>query len=94
MKKRVFLLPLAVSVTALISAGDPATAKVGGSELPIAQLPIPSQTTVIPQSKSEFVLRHSQPTDSVIAGHFSHSSHVSHSSHMSHVSHSSHYSGY
>lgn len=93
MKKRQFLIPLAVLATSM--AADTALANAADStfasnlkELATANL-LASDNVNNPKTQSDFVLNRSI-RNTMVAEHTSHSSHYSHESHASH---SSHFSG-
>ena len=88
MKKKAFLVPLAVSVAALLSIGS--AQAVPTSEITrgniSAELPAPIASGL----GQAFVIERADQGTVQMAGH---ASHVSHASHASHSSHSSHFSG-
>lgn len=82
MNKRSFLVPLAVSVAALLGSGpNPANASFTAP-------PAFASATLRPAAP-DFVLERSTDAPLMLTGHSSHRSHSSHSSHSSHRSHSS-----
>ena len=84
MKKRSFLLPLAVSLAALTAGSGIATAKEVAPTTVSAPTGI-SPSDVIPAAKP-LVLNRAAANKVQYAAHRSHSSHSSHSSHRSHHS--------
>lgn len=88
MKKRKFLVPLAVSVAALVGSTE------GGANTSVPPLiPTEAHASAVGQlaiiSIDDFVIQRSDVQMFQTAGHVSHVSHVSHASHASHASHRS-----
>ena len=86
MPKKPFLIPVAVAVTALISATQSAVASAPSEPTRIVE-----QNALTPTG--DLVLDRAINPVVHLAQHDSHSSHESHDSHSSHESHSSHSSG-
>lgn len=86
MKKRAFLLPLAVSLAGLIAGG--AEASVPDVTAPISSSVIEGSVTAGVPAPAPLVLQRANGATKFAA----HGSHSSHASHASHASHSSHYS--
>jgi hypothetical protein len=84
MKKRSFLLPLAVSLTVLAAGSAVADTK------PVTSIVTPATEVVAPivpaAPAKPLVLQRSGGTKMAQYGHSSHSSHASHGSHRSHYS--------
>jgi len=89
MKKRPFLMPLALSVMALL--GTAVAGNTLASSLFDAKNNANSSSTA-GAATSDFVIT-SSTNSSILAQHSSHESHGSHGSHGSHNSHNSHSSG-
>lgn len=91
MKWRKFLLPLAVSVTGLLSGASSALATPIAADMEDGQRleggpPLAASSVRIAPVESDFVLRRSGSARTQLATHYSHSSHSSHWSHSSHYS--------
>ena len=80
MKKRKFLAPLAISISALL--GGAIVPPVQALNVPLAM----ERTSVAPQEAHHFVLRRSSGSELMLTQHESHASHESHESHTSHMS--------
>ena len=83
MKKRSFLLPLAVSLTALTAVSGIANAK---PVMPIAAPIVGVASPAASAPAKTLVLQRATGTKMAQYGHSSHGSHSSHSSHSSHHS--------
>jgi hypothetical protein len=81
MKKRSFLLPLAVSLTALVAGGGIATAKPAVPSTVATEISVPAA----PLASKPLVLQRVGGTK-MAQYHSSHGSHASHASHASHYS--------
>jgi len=89
MKKRPFLMPLALSIMALFGTA------VAGNTLAGSLFPAKNNlnsSSAAGAATSDFVIT-SSTGSSILAQHSSHESHGSHGSHGSHNSHNSHSSG-
>lgn len=86
MKKRSFLLPLAVSLAAL-AGGVSANATTAAPTSTLTSVEIsPVAKSEVLVSPKLLVIERSKSNGGQFAGHYSHRSHSSHSSHRSHYS--------
>jgi hypothetical protein len=88
MKKRSFLLPLAVSLAALTAGSGTAIAALVAPTLTVSAAeasPVAKPDVLAPAKP--LVLERSKSIRAQFADHYSHRSHSSHSSHSSHRSH-------
>jgi hypothetical protein len=92
MKKRMFLLPLAVSVSALLGISQADALAHSTDKTPTLSQPATLAGSASPTSQEPFVLQRANAAGMQVADDSS-PNHASHASHSSHESHSSHVSG-
>lgn len=85
MKKRNFLVPLAVSVAALVGATD-ASANINDKSSMTVESKMSAPVLSSSLTVDDFIIQRSDVLTIQTAGHRSHVSHASHASHASHRS--------